>query len=97
MSAVNIEELKKRYNFSHISVGKWMDPRASVLPARGGPVSPTRSAESAGAPYLPTYKVSYTRPDLPEPTDDEESEDEGSPGEEQTPEGDEAPPEMRGV
>lgn len=82
MSAAHLEELKKRYNFKHISVATWKDPRSSVLPARGGPKSPSISAEAAGSPYMPTYKVSYTQPKAPEPTDDEaSSEDEVSEGE----------------
>ena len=82
MSAAHLEELKKRYNFKHISVATWKDPRSSVLPARGGPASSSISPEAAGSPYMPTYKVSYTQPKAPEPTDDEaSSEDEASEGE----------------
>lgn len=79
MSAAHLEELKKRYNFKHISVATWKDPRSSVLPARGGPASSTITPDAAGSPYMPTYKVSYTQPKAPEPTDDEaSSEDEPS-------------------
>lgn len=77
MSAAHLEELRKRYNFKQISVATWRDPRQSVLPARGGPKQTSIPAGSAGAPYMPTYKVSYMRPKPPEPTDDEDS-----PGEE---------------
>lgn len=78
MSAAHLEELKKRYNFKHISVATWKDPRSSVLPARGGPTSPSISPEAAGSPYMPTYKVSYTQTKAPEPTDDEASSDDGA-------------------
>ncbi|KAK5131691.1 hypothetical protein LTR08_000745 [Meristemomyces frigidus] len=71
MSAVNLDEIKKRYNFKQISVATWRDPKGSILPARGGPASPLISAAAAASPYTPTYKVNYRRP--PEPTDDEES------------------------
>ncbi|KAK4962078.1 hypothetical protein LTR10_002575 [Elasticomyces elasticus] len=73
MAAVNLEEIKKKYNFKQISVATWRNPNGSILPARGGPKSPLVSAEAAGTPFIPSYKVSYR---LPEPTDDEASEDE---------------------
>ncbi|KAK4900776.1 hypothetical protein LTR27_001955 [Elasticomyces elasticus] len=73
MAAVNLEEIKKKYNFKQISVATWRNPNGSILPARGGPKSPLVSAEAAGTPFIPSYKVSYR---LPEPTDDEASDDE---------------------
>ncbi|KAK3651456.1 hypothetical protein LTR56_005598 [Elasticomyces elasticus] len=73
MAAVNLEEIKKKYNFKQISVATWRNPNGSILPARGGPRSPLVLAEAAGTPFIPSYKVSYR---LPEPTDDEASEDE---------------------
>ncbi|KAK5734932.1 hypothetical protein LTR17_008565 [Elasticomyces elasticus] len=79
MAAVNLEEIKKKYNFKQISVATWRNPNGSILPARGGLKSPLVSAEAAGTPFIPSYKVSYR---LPEPTDDEASEDEASEDEE---------------
>ena len=80
MSAANFEEIKKRYNFKQVSVATWRDPWNSVLPTRGGPKAAAISPEAAARPYVPTYKVSYTKPakapEPPEPTDDEDSEDE---------------------
>ncbi|KAK4556644.1 hypothetical protein LTR86_006215 [Recurvomyces mirabilis] len=73
MATVNLEEIKRKYNFKQISVATWRDPRSSTIPARGGPAAPTYSAEAITKPYIPTYKVKYK---LPEPTDDEASEDE---------------------
>ncbi|KAK6396432.1 hypothetical protein LTR65_009516 [Meristemomyces frigidus] len=73
MSAVNLDEIKKKYGFKNVSVATWRDPSGSILPARGGPRSPSISAAAAAKPYTPTYKVSYRKP--PEPTDDEESEE----------------------
>ncbi|KAK5685493.1 hypothetical protein LTS10_003572 [Elasticomyces elasticus] len=73
MAAVNLEEIKKKYNFKQISVATWRNPNGSILPARGGPKSPLVSAVAAGTPFIPSYKVSYR---LPEPTDDEASENE---------------------
>lgn len=72
MASVNLEEIKKRYKFKEISVATWRDPRSSTLPARGGPSSPSVSADAVARPFVPTYKVSYN---LPEPTDDEASEE----------------------
>lgn len=70
MSAANLDEIKKKYNFKEISVATWRDPALSVHPARGGPYSPSLSAEGS---YIPTYKVNN---DLSsQPTDDDESED----------------------
>lgn len=71
MSATNLDAVKKKYNFKQISVATWRDPSLSVLSARGGPRSPSISADAASKPYVPTYKVRYST--LPEPTDDEES------------------------
>ena len=73
MSAANLDEVKKKYGFKKVSVATWRDPSGSILPARGGPRSPSISAAAAATPYMPTYKVSYRKP--PEPTDDEESEE----------------------
>ncbi|KAK5114615.1 hypothetical protein LTR85_010192 [Meristemomyces frigidus] len=73
MSAANLDEVKKKYGFKKVSVATWRDPSGSILPARGGPKSPSISAAAAATPYMPTYKVSYRKP--PEPTDDEESEE----------------------
>lgn len=80
MSVANLEEIKKKYNFKQISVATWRDPRGSILPSRGGPISPTISAEAASRPYVPTYKVSYPQPKPPEPTDDEDSGDDEDAG-----------------
>jgi hypothetical protein len=73
MAPVNLQDIIKKYNFKTISVATWRDPRGSTLPARGGPTSPTISAEAAAKPYIPTYKVVYN---VPEPTDDEASDGE---------------------
>ncbi|KAK3678879.1 hypothetical protein LTR78_001332 [Recurvomyces mirabilis] len=73
MATVNLEEIRRKYNFKQISVATWRDPRSSTIPARGGPSAPMYSAEAISKPYIPTYKVKYK---LPEPTDDEASEDE---------------------
>ncbi|TKA83984.1 hypothetical protein B0A55_00251 [Friedmanniomyces simplex] len=73
MAAANLEEIKKKYNFKQISVATWRNPNGSILPARGGLKSPVISAEAAGQPFIPSYRVSYK---LPEPTDDEDSEGE---------------------
>ena len=70
MSAANLDAVKKKYKFKEIAVATWRDPSLSVLSARGN-ISP----EVTGRPYIPTYKVKYNR--LPEPTDDEDSGDEG--------------------
>ena len=75
MSASQLEELKKKYKFKEISVATWRNPSQSTLAARGGPKSPTFSADAVAKPFVPTYKVSYAKPKVPEPTDDEESED----------------------
>lgn len=73
----NYDAYKNRYSsYNTISVAKWRDPSASVLPFRGGPKSPTISSEAAARPYMPTYKVKYKPRPPPEPTDDEEEEDE---------------------
>jgi hypothetical protein len=71
MSAANLDAVKKKYKFKEIAVATWRDPSLSVLSARGGPTTPTISADALGRPYIPTYKVKYNRP--PEPTDDEDS------------------------
>ena len=63
MSAANLDAIKKKYNFKEINVATWRDP--SLSGDSGFP----------GAPYTPTYKVRYDA--LPEPTDDELSEDFG--------------------
>ena len=68
---MNLDAVKKKYNFKQISVATWRDPSLSVLSARGGPNSPSISADAVGKPYVPTYKVRYNP--IPEPTDDEES------------------------
>lgn len=73
MSAANLDAVKKKYKFKEIAVATWRDPSLSVLSARGGPKSPTISPEAAGRPFIPTYRVKY---DIPEPTDDEGSDDE---------------------
>ncbi|KAK5108672.1 hypothetical protein LTR62_008077 [Meristemomyces frigidus] len=70
MSAINLEDIRRKYNFKQISVATWRDPRASTIPARGGPPAPLVSPEAAARPYIPTYKVRYR---VPEPTDDEDS------------------------
>ena len=72
MSAANLDEVKKKYNFKEISVATWRDPSLSVHPARGGPRAPLISPDTVSKPFVPTYKVKY--PAVPEPTDDEESE-----------------------
>ena len=72
MSAANLDAVKKKYKFKEIAVATWRDPSLSVLSARGGPQTPTYSADAIGKPYIPTYKVKYNA--LPERTDDEESE-----------------------
>jgi len=71
MAAVDLEEIRKRYNFKQISVATWRNPGGSILPARGGPQPLVISAEAAGKPFIPSYKVRYP---LPQPTDDEDSE-----------------------
>ncbi|KAK0970000.1 hypothetical protein LTS01_015985 [Friedmanniomyces endolithicus] len=71
MAAVDLEEIRKKYNFKQISVATWRNPSGSILPARGGPQSLVISAEAAGKPFIPSYKVRYQ---LPQPTDDEDSE-----------------------
>ncbi|KAK1068837.1 hypothetical protein LTR74_005293 [Friedmanniomyces endolithicus] len=71
MAAVDLEEIRKKYNFKQITVATWRNPSGSILPARGGPQSLVISAEAAGKPFIPSYKVRYP---LPQPTDDEDSE-----------------------
>ncbi|KAK0911869.1 hypothetical protein LTR91_019115 [Friedmanniomyces endolithicus] len=71
MAAIDLEEIRKKYNFKQISVATWRNPGGSILPARGGPQSLVISAEAAGKPFVPSYKVRYP---LPQPTDDEASE-----------------------
>ncbi|KAK0314117.1 hypothetical protein LTR91_020822 [Friedmanniomyces endolithicus] len=73
MAAVDLEEIRKRYNFKQISVATWRNPGGSILPARGGPQPLVISAEAAGKPFIPSYKVRYP---LPQPTDDEDAESE---------------------
>ncbi|KAK1073546.1 hypothetical protein LTR74_001687 [Friedmanniomyces endolithicus] len=71
MAAIDLEEIRKKYNFKQISVATWRNPGGSILSARGGPQSLVISAEAAGKPFVPSYKVRYP---LPQPTDDEASE-----------------------
>ena len=71
MSAANLDEVKKKYNFKEISVATWRDPVSSIHPARGGPNSPGLSPDSS---YFPTYKINYDN--FSQATDDEESLDE---------------------
>jgi len=73
MAAVDLEEIRKRYNFKQISVATWRNPGGSILPARGGPQPLVISAQAAGKPFIPSYKVRYP---LPQPTDDEDAESE---------------------
>lgn len=78
--AYNLDAVKARYGYKEISIAQWRNPRLSVHPARGGPKSPTMSAEAAAQPYIPRYKVKYR---VPVPTDDEESEDDKSANEQE--------------
>ncbi|KAK0270003.1 hypothetical protein LTR35_014469 [Friedmanniomyces endolithicus] len=71
MAAVDLEEIRKKYKFNQITVATWRNLSGSILPARGGPQSLVISAEAAGKPFIPSYKVRYP---LPQPTDDEDSE-----------------------
>lgn len=67
------DAVKERYGYKEISIATWRDPMLSVHPARGGPKTPTISPESAAKPFIPRYKVRYP---VPEPTDDEDEDDE---------------------
>lgn len=72
--APHLDEVCKKYHFKTVNVATWRDPSLSVLPGGRGPRSGYRvPAADVGKPFIPTYKVKYA---VPEPTDDEASEDE---------------------
>jgi hypothetical protein len=69
----NMQDIIKKYNFQNVSTTPWQDPKASVLPYRGGgqyTISP-----KAMASYTPTYKypIKSSTPE-PEPEPEPESE-----------------------
>lgn len=70
---MSFDEVKNRYGFATVRFATWRDPAESTHWARGGPKTPTISAEAAAKPYIPKYKVKYK---VPEPTDDEDSDEE---------------------
>ena len=72
MAAANFEDVKRKYNFSQISVATWRDPSLSVHPARGGP---NPSATTPEQPYFPTYRVNYDL--LSEQNDDDDDDNDG--------------------
>ncbi|KAK3054650.1 hypothetical protein LTR09_004379 [Extremus antarcticus] len=75
MSAASFDAIKKRYGLKQVSISTWRDPSLSVHPARGGRQTPFVSPEDAAKPFIPQYRVRYD--DLPQPTDDEDSGDDG--------------------
>ena len=74
MAAANFEDVKRKYNFTQISVATWRDPSLSVHPARGGP-DPFATIPAESAPYYPTYKVNYDPSDGDENDDDDTDDD----------------------
>jgi hypothetical protein len=67
----NMQDKIKKYNYANVSTTPWQDPKASVLPYRGGgqyTISP-----KAMASYTPTYKYPI-KSSTPEPEPEPESE-----------------------
>jgi hypothetical protein len=72
MPSENLQDIIKRYNFAHVATTQWQDPKASVLPYRGGGKFKV-SAQAVSKSYTPVYKYPINPPKPPEPTDDEDS------------------------
>lgn len=72
MPSENLQDIIKRYNFAHVATTQWQDPKASVLPYRGGGKFKV-SAQAVSKSYTPVYKYPINPPKPPEPTDEEDS------------------------
>lgn len=69
-----LDEVCRKYGYKKVNVATWRDPSLSVLSGGRGPRTGYKvSPADISKPYIPTYKVKY---DVPEPTDDEQSDEE---------------------
>jgi hypothetical protein len=69
MPRQNLQDIIKKYNFQSVSTTPWQDPKASVLPYRGG----GQYTVPSKALYTPTYKYPI-KPPTPEPEPESEPE-----------------------
>lgn len=69
-----LDDVCAKYGYKSINVATWRDPSLSILSGGRGPRSGFKVAPTdVSRPFIPKYKVKYP---IPEPTDDEGSEDE---------------------